>query len=59
MGLGVGYVHVVAIEPSYLGCVFTLADKGSSFDLRVEYVNDLDTPIHERTCPRRSKLRRT
>ena len=25
--------------------------------LRVEYVNDLDTPIHERTCARRSKLR--
>ena len=38
--------------PSYLGCIFTLAAKGASVDLRVEYVNDLDTPIHERTCAR-------
>ena len=43
--------------PSYLGCIFTLASRGASVDLRVEYVNDLDTLIHERTCARRSKLR--
>ena len=42
--------------PSYLGCIFTLAARGASVDLRVEYVNELDTPIHERTCARRSKL---
>ena len=31
---------------------------GASVDLCVKYVNDLDTPIHKRTCARRSKLRR-
>ena len=35
-----------------------MATRGASVDLRVEYVNELDTPIHERTCARRSKLRR-
>ena len=44
--------------PSYLGCIFTLAASGTYVDLRVEYVNEQDTPIHERTYTRRSKLRR-
>ena len=35
-----------------------LAATGASVDLRVETLNDLDTPIHERTCARRIKLRR-
>ena len=39
--------------PSYPGRIFTLAARGASVDLRVEYANDLDTPIHERTCARR------
>ena len=39
--------------PSYLGCIFTLAARGASVDLCVEYANDLDTPIHERTCASR------
>ena len=36
--------------PSYLGCIFTLAARCASVDLRVEYVNERDT------CARRSKL---
>ena len=42
--------------PSYLGCIFTLATRGASVDLRVEYVNDLDMPIRKCTYARRSKL---
>ena len=38
--------------PSYLGCIFTLAARGASVDLRVDYVNELDTPIHGSTCAR-------
>ena len=37
---------------SYVGCIFTLAARGASVDLRIEYVNELDTPIHECTCAR-------
>ena len=44
--------------PSYLSCIFTLAARGVYVDLRREYVNEQDTPIHERTYARRSKLRR-
>ena len=33
-------------------CIFTLAARGVYVDLRVVYANDLDTPIHERTCAR-------
>ena len=40
--------------PSYLNCVFTLATRGVYTDLRLEYVNQLDTPIHGRTPGRRS-----
>ena len=50
--------NVSLSTPSYLGCIFTLAASGASVDLRVEYVNELDTPIHEHTCARCSKLRR-
>ena len=32
--------------------------RGASADLRVEYANNLDTPIHERTCAHCIKLRR-
>ena len=38
--------------PSYLGCIFTLAARSASVDLCVEYVNELDTLIHERTYAR-------
>ena len=41
--------------PSYLSCLFTLAARGVYADLRLEYVNQQDTPIHERTHGRRSK----
>ena len=39
-------------------CIFTLAARGMYVDLCVENVNEQDTPIHERTYARRSKLRR-
>ena len=32
-------------------CIFTLAARGVYVDLRVEYVNEQDTLIHERTYP--------
>ena len=38
--------------PSYLGCIFTLAAMGASIDLRLKYVNELDTLIRKRTCAR-------
>ena len=44
--------------PSYFGRIFTLAARGASIDLHVEYVNDLDTPIDKRTCIRGSNIRR-
>ena len=44
--------NVSLLTPSYLGCIFTLAARGASVDLRFEYVNELDTPIHERNCAR-------
>ena len=44
--------------PLYLMCIFTLAARGVYVDLRVEYVNEQDTPIHERTYAHHSKLRR-
>ena len=44
--------------PSYLSCLFTLAARGVYVDLRLEYVNQQDMPIHEHTYARRSKLRR-
>ena len=44
--------------PSYLGCIFTLAARGAYVDLHNGYVNEQDTPIHDRTYARRSKLRR-
>ena len=40
---------------SYLSCIFTLAARGVYADLRLEYVNQQDTPIHERMHARRSK----
>ena len=44
--------------PSYLMCIFTLPARVVYVDLRVKYVNEQDTPIHERTYARRSKIRR-
>ena len=38
-----------SLTPSYLNCIFTLAASGVYADLRLEYVNQRDTPIHERT----------
>ena len=35
-----------------------MADRGASVYFHVEYANELDTPIHERTCARRIKIRR-
>ena len=44
--------------PSYLGRIFTLGASGASIVLRVEYLNERDTVIHERTYARRCNLRR-
>ena len=44
--------------PSYLSCIFTLTARGVYVDLRLEYANEQDTPIHERTHARRCKIRR-
>ena len=40
-----------------LECIFTLAARGASVDLRVEYANELDMPIQKRTSARRIDLR--